>query len=234
MQTGVAAVDEIAAGETKVRLNCITFRDLDVSSNAQWKRGCPVVNFGGVAEEVRVETTSASPFVWRRILFTTVYAFGEDIKVIKEEGLQKGQVLYMPSAVPGVLATGQQFRRPAVPESEFKDFFTDFFLTRGVTSQSFDTNTSKVNKSKVDVLFDQRFDYNGVGDGRISKKRLYHRVGKEIQYDVAGGGPGSSPWCCGTSPLGNVYCLDIFTNRDRDRSDPPATVSSEATVYWSE
>jgi hypothetical protein len=139
-----------------------------------------------------------------------------------------------PGSLPESLPSGLHYRRPVSPEKDFEFFFEGFFEPRGALASSYDPFVSKVNKSKVEVVYDKQDVYNGVGDGRIFRKRIYNRIGREIQYDTGGGEQGGSVWCAPTSPLGNVYTLDIFANRDRDGTNPPATLSTEATVYWKE
>ena len=55
-----------------------------------------------------------------------------------------------------------------------------------------------------------------------------------MQYASQDGVEGGSPWCSHTSPLGNVFLLDVFANRESDEEVDPASVSSQVTLFWKE
>ena len=55
-----------------------------------------------------------------------------------------------------------------------------------------------------------------------------------VYADEGDGPPGRSVWAAPTSPIGNVYVLDIFVNKDRDAEATAAQVASDFIVSWLE
>ena len=101
-----------------------------------------------------------------------------------------------------------------------------------------DSFLSKVDRKSCVVHADQTLPINAVGDGHVRMNRWWTSIGKEIVYGDTNGF-GTSLFVSDTSPLGNVYVLDLFCNKavassDDEEDSDQVKVSSELTVYWSE
>lgn len=206
------SADVVPPGSTFVRLACVTARVLVPAGTAE-ERSCDRVQFSGVSESNKYELKGGSPFVHRRVIFSS--HAGIDLGLLQ------------------VSKSGTVFRPAAKDVEEFPIAFyrTMFGGERGV--DWVDQFVAKVDKKTTTVHSDVVLPINPSGEGCVKMARRWVPIKGELVYsdsEVHGG----SLWASATSPLGNVYCLDFFANRADDEDGESVSVSSEVTVYWSE
>ena len=122
-------------------------------------------------------------------------------------------------------------RRPAEHSDEFPLAVLQGLFGPRQAHNLTDSFLSKVDRKSCVVHADQTLPINAVGDGHVRMNRWWTSIGKELVYGDTNGF-GTSLFVSDTSPLGNVYVLDLFCNKAVEEDE--VKVSSELTVYWSE
>lgn len=197
-----------------MRVSCLSFRPLVHGGNNE-QRSKDRVTFTGVAEQLKYELRGDSPFLHRRVIFSCHEQLASSALVGFQTGLARVQ---------------------AVPDDEFPLAVVSKLFGAGIGDVDWtDEFVVKLDKKMCVVHSDVSLPINATGSGRVQMVRRWVPIKQELVYgdeqSVAGGSLSAST----TSPLGNVYCLDIFSNRaSEDVEDESVVVSSETKIYWGE
>lgn len=174
------------------------------------------VMISGISESIRYELKGDSPFIHRRIFFSS-----------------HEQMVALRSTMNG----GPARHLAAANEDSAIMLIKSVFAGDGALDLS-DQYIAHVDKKRCHVHSDVVLPINASGEGHIKIIRRWTPIKKEVTY-ADGGFPGSSSWVSATSGIGNLYCLDILANRasendDEDSKEDSVEVSSELTYYWGE
>lgn len=194
-----------------MRLACLTYRPL-ISGGGETARLKESVTVRGVAERVNYELTGSSPFVHRRVIFSSHEKWNVGVLV------DNGQ--------------GTSGRAQAVEADDMAIRFLDGVFGGRRDVDWSDQFVATLDKKLCTVVDDTVLPINPSGDGFIKMSKRWVDIKKEMTY-ADEGFSGSSCWSSATSPLGNVYCLDIYSNR-ADEDEGEVTVSSQMKFYWAE
>lgn len=215
------AVDNVSQGEGRLRLTCITSLP-QIGGPADSHRTREKCYFTGYSEVVNYELTTDAPFVHRRVVFRAHARF------------DAGRLLQLPA---GGLA-----RQQAVRVDEAALQFLDGVFVGGIGLNPTDRFVTRLNSKNVTVISDERKDINPSGSGRIQQHRYWTSIDEVVVF-ADDGGMGNSHWLAGTAGAGNIYVMDLFSNRgggdadgddDEDDLDGLATVSSEGIIFFRE
>ena len=178
------------------------------------QRGRETVFWTGFSESMTAETRGNSPLLYRRIVFVS---FG-NIALAAYKRTSKGE----------------PFRPTLVDPMSWPAVIRDSIFPRLKTEDWVDIHVAKVDGTELKVLSDQTWQVRAAGNGQVQEKTWWTPLFQQMDYGAVDGVDGTSSWSSRTSPLGNVYVLDIFANREDDERVSPASVSSEITLYWRE
>lgn len=181
------------------------------------QRGKAKVTWTGIGEVINYETKGNAPFIHRRIIFAAPNALADAELLFK------------------AAAGGGYFRSVVKETSDLPLGVINSLFTEARGKDWTNELVAKVETKNVELLSDVTEYVQGGSDaGKVKKTRKYLEINREMEYADAGGVSGGSPWASQTSALGNVYVLDIFSNRESDEDAAAGVVSTELTVYWSE
>lgn len=177
------------------------------------------VNFRGVAEHINYELKGRSPLIHRRVIFSA------------HDQIPESDLLLGPK--------GQLCRRRALPSCDLR-LQVQRTLFGGCGGDMTDQYVAKLDSKVCTVHNDVTLPINPSGIGHYRVIRRFVDISKELVYRDCEAGAGAGGWAATTSPLGNVYCMDIFSNRaggdgsDDEGGEDESVVSSQCCVYWGE
>lgn len=193
-------------------------------------RSATDVFFKLISEKVEIQTDSAIPWLWRRIVFA--YQGSEDFLDIGDDNL----------LTPTLLDTNGYSRFTA-------DLYSDsdsaavwnilqnvLFAGKPLVDWSSPMN-APINKDRLKLLYDRTTPIrSGNQEGVMKMFKRNHWVKRKIRYadqEDGGGLDGSEHSAPSRGSLGDVFILDVFEAPQLAEGDK-LFFSPQATVYWHE
>lgn len=216
--------------------------DNTVSENTRSTRD---VYHKGFRERMRVESSSATPWIWRRIVVETKEddfrydAANEDFPNRPPRG-------YLPwYQGPGGISRlwYNQYGNRELPSDtridEVINAVTDRLFEGQQGTDWTDTLDAKPDRDRYTVRYDRKFTLSSHNDeGFVRKLNFYHPFESTMYYDhdEAGGGTGNQSVVCTQSKkgMGNIYIIDIIEGGFSSDDTDILRISSEAVTYWHE
>lgn len=215
---------------------CPTAMDLDANSVIRnpASRTASTIYAKGLAEHVRMQTSSGIPWFHRRICFTikgdnsfnTVIA-GDSPTVPQQpyvdtsNGIQR---LWLNSAinnVPNTLASMQGVLFKGAQNVDWSDFII-----------------APVDTSRVTLKFDKTWTMqSGNNSGVIRERKLWHPMNKNLVYDEDETGQVETSRYYSTESkagMGDYYVLDLFSAGAGGSSADQLLIAANSTMYWHE
>lgn len=188
----------------------------------------------GLKENVRIQTSTPLPWLWRRIVFTTkCNAF--QVNITADANPAQTYRPYSDTSV-GMARLWfnlQQNNQPATVN------FYNGIIFRGTVNQDWvDTMTAKVDTSRITVLSDKTQTIRtGNSNGHFSERKLWYGFNKTLVYDddEAGSQEVTSYFSTEAKPgMGDVYVVDYFQPGVGSGSGDIISVNATSTLYWHE
>jgi len=216
--------------------------DNTVSENTRSKRD---VYHKGFLERMRVESSSATPWIWRRIVVETKEddfrydAADEDFPSRPPRG-------YLPwYQGPGGISRlwYNQYGNRELPSDTRIDQTLNTFVDQLFEGQQgldwSDTLDAKLDRDRYKVRYDRKFTLSSRNDeGFVRKLKFYHPMESTMYYDhdEAGGGTGNQSTVCTQAKkgMGNIYIIDIIEGGFSSDDTDILRISTESVAYWHE
>lgn len=185
----------------------------------------------GYKENILLETTTGSPYLWRRIVFAMKGPMIRD--------LYQGHVINYHTMAPEV--AGEPLRALGIMPDDVYNRFTQFLFDGAEYTDWWDVNTAPVDTERVTVLYDKKVNINPTNDaGRALDRKWWLPIRKNIVYGA--NGPISGPWNddldqwysgSGKAGIGDIYIWDNFT-RVGSQTNGTLNFAPQGTYYWHE
>lgn len=237
----------IQGGSTSGTVGYVHFRPTATDLNNTAALPNPVVNqsvrtastcfMRGLAENLRIETSSGNPWFHRRICFTaksTVFLFRAPSDA---SGVDRD------SAATGALETSNGWVRLAA--NMLNDTLTNTvtnmneLLFKGAQGVDWDDFiTAPVDTLRVDLKFDKTWVYrSGNASGMFKETKLWHPMNKNIVYDddERGAGEDTANYSVNDKRgMGNYHVIDLFSQGSAGSTSDLLKVRYTSTLYWHE
>jgi len=176
----------------------------------------------GYRERISMQTNSALPWTWRRIVFTL-----------------KGTANFLGSGNPLFLLTSNGHARVITELSAPQQTTIESIMFDGQKGLDWrSTLEAKVDTSLITVMSDTtKIITPQTSAGSVKNYTLYYPINKSLQYaeDEFGGQTLTSPWSTQGKPgMGDLLVYDIFTPRAASATTDQLTLDIQATYYWHE
>lgn len=191
----------------------------------------------GLRENIRIQSSSGLPWLWRRICFLTK----DDLFISKVAGDQSPVQNYAPIAVSSSVNGGyarQWFNLLVNNIPNTVDTFNATIFQGQQGKDWDDIMTAKTDSTRIIMVYDKvRTLRSGNANGYFKDMRMWFPMNKNLVYDddENGGVTSSSPYSTtGLPGMGNYYVLDIVTPGLGGQTTDVVTFRSQATLYWHE
>lgn len=187
----------------------------------------------GYGEHIRVQTSSAVPWLWRRIVFASKYSgfwqYGSnDTPTTTNLDYVETSNGYKRAAI------NQQVNNAANTINQIDDVL--FKGAKGVDWQ--DRILAPVDTRRVDLRSDRTFKlHSGNQSGYFTEKKLWYPVNRNIVYDDDENGEteNSTNWSAEDKRgVGNIHIVDLFSPLMGATSSDLLSIQFTGTVYWHE
>lgn len=187
----------------------------------------------GLSENIRVQTSSALPWLWRRITFCS-----------KDQVFRAYQSTDSPGT--GILSeveTSNGYQRAAINQSVNGSGNTQnqilSVLFKGAQGVDWvDIILAPVDTRRVDLKSDRTMRlFSGNQDGTMSEKKLWHPMNKNITYsdDETGETEATSAFSVNDKRgMGDYHVLDIFACGLGGSASDQLAVQYNSSLYWHE
>lgn len=187
----------------------------------------------GYSEHIRVQTSSAVPWLWRRIVFRS-----------KAPDFWQYNTADTPTTSNfDYVETSNGYKRAAInlqvnaASNSVNDM--DGILFRGAKGVDWvDRIVAPVDARRVDVMSDRTMKlHSGNSSGYFTEKKLYYPVNKNITYDddESGEAMASTNWSVTDKRgMGNMHILDLFSPLMGATSSDLLSIQYNGTLYWHE
>lgn len=189
----------------------------------------------GYRENLRIQTSSPLPWLWRRILFTSKGTYPFALQSISDTAQY---VKYAPYADTSVGMTRLWFNlsNDNIPNTLAN---IQSVLFRGVLNQDWnDVITAKVDTSRVTVMSDRCTTIKtGNANGHFSDRKLWYPINKNLVYDddESGAAVTTSYTSTDAKPgMGDLYIADFLVPGIGGSASDIISLNCTATLYWHE
>jgi len=187
----------------------------------------------GYRENLRIQTSSPLPWLWRRIVFTT-----------------KGPTFYLGSTADTPTIKFTPYADTSIGMSRLwfnlqvnnspatiKQMNTIIF--KGQQDQDWnDVITAKVDPSRISVMSDRTVPIKtGNSNGHFSERKLWYPVNKNLVYDddESGAAVASTYYSTDAKPgMGDMYVVDYISPGVGATGSDVINFNATATMYWHE
>lgn len=237
----------VIPGGTGGNLGYVHFRptgmDLTSDSGAantialQSQRTSQICFMRGLAENIRVETSSGSPWFHRRVCYTSK----DDRFLVRNSSDTSGA--QRDNVASGALETTNGWQRlaanmnaEALPQTILAQKAILFKGAEGVDWD--DLIVAPLDTTRVKVCFDKTFVYkSGNERGILREHKLWHPMNKNIVYDEDESGQTqiTGTGSVGDSRgMGDYYVLDVFSQGASGSTTDRLSIRYNSTLYWHE
>lgn len=214
----------------------------DNSGNAnsivnQAVRTSTVCYMRGLAENIRVETSTGNPWFHRRICITT----RDPIFYLRNESDPSGTD--RDYAAVGAIETSNGFQRLAsnvmtdTLSATYTRWLTEMFKgTQGVDWDDF--ITAPIDTNRVDLKFDKTFIYkSGNERGVLRERKMWHPMNKNLYYADDENGQVETSVTTSVRDkrgMGDYHVFDFFSQGSSGNTSDLLKIRFTSTMYWHE
>lgn len=187
----------------------------------------------GYKENVRIQTSSPLPWLWRRIVFSS-----KGNTWSQQDPNDTSTPKYSPYSDTSIGMARLWLNLQATGATNtMKNFQTVLF--RGTINQDWnDVITAKVDTARISVMSDTTIPIRtGNNSGHFSERKLWYPINKNIVYDDDESGAAETTSYYSTDSkagLGDVYIADFFVPGVGGTTSDLINVNATATLYWHE
>lgn len=187
----------------------------------------------GFAENLRIQTSSPLPWIWRRIVFTcksTIFT----TQNASDTATPKFSPFIDTSVGMGRLWLNLQATGATVTIGQMNTV-----LFKGTINQDWnDVITAKVDNSRVTLMSDRTCTIRTANsNGHFSERKLWYPCNKNLVYDddEAGAGETTVYYSTQAKPgMGDMFIADYFVPGVGGTTTDIININSTATMYWHE
>lgn len=196
-------------------------------------RTASVCYMRGYKENLRIQTSSPLPWIWRRIVFTNKGATFQQ-QLASDTVSPK----YLPYSDTSVGMARLWHNLTATGATNTIAGFNGVMF-RGTYQQDWnDVITAKVDTSRITVMSDRcQTIRSSNNNGHFSERKLWYPMNKNIVYDDDEAGAAETPSYYSTDAkagMGDVYIADYFVPGVGGAASDLINVNCTATLYWHE
>lgn len=194
----------------------------------------------GLKETIRIETSTSTAWIWRRICFTMK---GDYLLFDHDQGTAWPLIpanIYGSSPSHGYMRTLTRLEGGGMPPDQ-TNMFAQLcrLLFRGERDTDWNNPvTAPLENKHVSVRYDKAVTVaSGNDSGVMRTYRRWHGMNKNLVYDddeVAGGMRAGDFSVQGKAGMGDYYIVDLFEAPDNGVEDDLLTFRPETTLYWHE
>lgn len=221
---------------------CPTARDLslfngNVGAVAQEAtRTSTTCYYRGLSENIRVQTSSSQPWIWRRICFKyRAYSIGFYAPSASDTPLQNQNSPYYENSN-GMNRLWLNQNVNGVGNTIAVEYGL-LFKGQRFTDWS-DPITAATDSRRLDICYDRtRVIQSGNANGVIRDFKMWHPMNKNLVYDddESGDVENQSPWSVGDKRgMGDYFVVDIVSGGAGATSTDLIQFNSNASLYWHE
>lgn len=230
-----------AASTVAYSLWCATGRNIGPSvtpvSVDKADRTATTCYMRGLRENIRIQSSSGLPWLWRRICFLTK----DDLFTASVPGDQAPTQNYSPIATSAAATGGyarQWFNLLVNNQPNTVDTFNAVIFQGRQNRDWDDVMTAKTDSTRIVCVYDKVTTLRtGNANGYFKDMRMWYPMNKNLVYDDDEDGTitASKPYSTsGLAGMGNYYVLDIITPGLGGSNSDVVTFRSQATLYWHE
>lgn len=222
-----------------------TMRPINDNTVSENTRSARDVYHKGFREVIRVESSSAVPWMWRRIIVETkeddfsYFANDEDQPTLPPRGFVPW---YQGGGGIGRLWYNQYGNRDTPSDVRIDVVLGEVSanLFEGQRNSDWtDTLDAKIDTDRYKVRYDRKITLSSQNDeGFIKKLKFYHSFDSMMYYDhdESGGGTGNQSVLCTQAKkgMGNIYIIDIIEGGFSSDDTDVLRISAESCAYWHE
>ena len=215
---------------------CPTAMDLDANSVIRnpASRTASTIYAKGLAEHIRIQTSSGIPWFHRRICITT-------------RGVNEFNT---PGADPGVLATQQPFTETSngiqrlflnTATNNAQNTLSGMLriLFKGAQNVDWtDPIIAPIDTARVTLKFDKTWTMqSGNSNGLVRERKLWHPMNKNVVYDEDETGQTQGSVYFSTESkagMGDYYVIDVISAGAGATSTDQILLAANSTMYWHE
>ncbi|UPW41819.1 capsid protein [Peromfec virus RodF5_39] len=213
-----------------------------MSLNANQNGGNTVINqaertsttcyMRGLAEHLRIQTSTGLPWIHRRLVFNLKIA-------LAYQNLDTAPVAPQQTYVDTSNGIERLWQNLAINKTPKAIGQIYAYLFRGTYGTDYtDPLIAPVATDKVTVMYDKTRTYkSGNTAGYIGETKLWHGINKNLVYDDDELGAGMNPSyisVTGKPGVGNVFVLDILAPGVGGSSGDIIRIDANSTLYWHE
>jgi len=189
----------------------------------------------GLAEHIKLQTSSPVPWYHRRICFTF-----KDVDFINQQTGDVPTVAYQTS-FDGTSQGVQRLMFNSTPGNGLGNTISanDGIIFKGTQNVDWnDVILAPVDNARVTVKFDKTWILrSGNQNGNVYERKLYHPMNKTLVYDDDENGVAmtNSAYSVGSKPgMGDYYVYDIYAPGLQGQASDQLVVYANSTLYWHE
>lgn len=188
----------------------------------------------GYKENLRIQTSSPLPWIWRRIVFTSKGPTFNRLLSLEYSPAQNFNPYSDTSVGMARLWFNMQVNTsPLTVANMFSIIF------KGAVNQDWnDVTTAPVDQSRITVLSDKTQTIKtGNSNGYFQEKKLYYPFNKNIVYDDDEAGATTTTSYYSTDAkagMGDVYIVDFTVPGIGGTSSDIISINANSTLYWHE
>lgn len=219
---------------------CATARDLTLNGGGagvvsqEASRTSTTCYLRGVSEQIRIQTSSATPFLWRRIAFCIRGNTPFNALAPTDTPVQT-----LPPFVDASSGMGRPWINQSLNNTGNTTSAQLGILFKGTAGQDWDdVMTAQPDNRRIDLKYDRtRVIRSGNQNGTILDFKIWHRMNKNLVYDddEAGEVETSSYYSVNDKRgMGDFYIMDFIQAGAGGTTTDLLRIGSTATLYWHE
>lgn len=184
----------------------------------------------GFSEHIRIQTSSALPWFWRRICFTG-----------KGPLFAQSPTPINPEATYADTSNGMERLWLNLSINNSPDYFNSItsLLFKGVSQKDWtDPLIAPLDTSRISVKYDKTQTFkSGNSVGTVAERKMWHPMNKNLVYDDDENGAATTTSYSSVQSkagMGDYYIVDIFTSGSGGAASDIIRVDSNSTLYWHE
>lgn len=191
----------------------------------------------GLAENIRVETSTGNPWFHRRICITSRDRIFNTRNDLDASGADRDY------AAAGAIETSNGFQRLAsnVLLDTLSNTYTRWLgsLFKGQQGADWDDFiTAPIDTTRVDLKFDKTWIYrSGNERGVLKEKKIFHPMNKNLYYDDDENGAGENTSVSSVTDkrgMGDYHIFDLFSQGSSGNTADLLKIRFTSTMYWHE
>lgn len=188
----------------------------------------------GYKENLRIQTSTAQPWLWRRIVFNTK---GPTFSSTSS-GDTSPSVKYSPYSDTSIGMARLWFNLSVNNMGATQSLYNTVIFKGAVNQDWTDPITAKVDTSRITVMSDRTMTIKtGNEHGHFSERKLWYPMNKNIVYDDDEAGASEVPSYYSTDAkpgMGDVYIVDYVAPSVGATASDIINFNCTATLYWHE